>query len=618
MSRAPQALTAPLAARVEEAFRLVGAGRVADALSIARKLAGQAPQAPDAHHVLAVCLAAADDAGAARQAFRRALELAPDHPLVLGNYARFLQQAGQPEEAMQALERAARAAPGTARTWTELGLCALKLGRTAQAAAALERAVSLEPGSARAWHALGNVRRAGDDLEQAEPAFRRAVELAPRNGLAWVSLALTLRLLGRPAEAVPCLEQACTAGLSGPELIEAQTGVLADIGQFGAALEKARLLARSFPRHAAGQVMLVHLLWEHGAALAPGEDPFGMIEAAVQGQPDNFDLQLAYIGLLLETRQAESALRGLQSLRRLRDQPLLVALQANAHEILDQPGLAGELYAQAHRALGNSDPSFLNAYTRHLLRAGKWDEAALRATEATQTDPHNQEAWAYLGTAWRLIGDPREYWLCDYENLIGLAEVEPPPGFDGMPGFLAGLAAALEPLHKARREPIHQSLRGGSQTPGKLFGRLDPVIAAAQAALLQAIEHRLRVLPADPNHPFLRRKSRSVRFSGSWSVKLWSSGSHVNHIHSEGWMSSAFYVSLPPSVSAKADAGDTAGFIQFGQPPLELGLDLAPRRVICPRTGYLALFPSYMWHGTVPFADEAPRITVAFDMKPLN
>ena len=30
----------------------------------------------------------------------------------------------------------------------------------------------------------------------------------------------------------------------------------------------------------------------------------------------------------------------------------------------------------------------------------------------------------------------------------------------------------------------------------------------------------------------------------------------------------------------------------------------------------LALFPSYMWHGTVPFEDEQPRMTIAFDMRP--
>jgi hypothetical protein len=31
----------------------------------------------------------------------------------------------------------------------------------------------------------------------------------------------------------------------------------------------------------------------------------------------------------------------------------------------------------------------------------------------------------------------------------------------------------------------------------------------------------------------------------------------------------------------------------------------------------LVLFPSYLWHGTVPYEDRAPRLTVAFDAVPV-
>ena len=81
-------------------------------------------------------------------------------------------------------------------------------------------------------------------------------------------------------------------------------------------------------------------------------------------------------------------------------------------------------------------------------------------------------------------------------------------------------------------------------------------------------------------------------------------------------MSSAYYVLLPPSVRARGGDGH-AGWIKFGQPPEELGLALEPRRFVQPEAGHVALFPSYMWHGTVPFEDAEPRITVAFDMPPV-
>jgi hypothetical protein len=117
--------------------------------------------------------------------------------------------------------------------------------------------------------------------------------------------------------------------------------------------------------------------------------------------------------------------------------------------------------------------------------------------------------------------------------------------------------------------------------------------------------------PPDPAHPTLSvaRKGR-VRFAGSWSVRLAGGGQHANHIHPEGWFSSAFYVSLPDP----DQRGDPpAGWLKLGEPQAELGLDLPPFRHVEPKPGRLVLFPSTMWHGTVPFG-EGERLTVAFDV----
>jgi len=96
-------------------------------------------------------------------------------------------------------------------------------------------------------------------------------------------------------------------------------------------------------------------------------------------------------------------------------------------------------------------------------------------------------------------------------------------------------------------------------------------------------------------------------------VRLNSAGYHTNHMHTAGWMSSALYIALPDEVRA---GGDQAGHIQFGVPLLDKDLALPPRRVIRPEVGTLVLFPSYMWHGTIPFHSQQPRLTVAFDLLP--
>jgi len=47
-----------------------------------------------------------------------------------------------------------------------------------------------------------------------------------------------------------------------------------------------------------------------------------------------------------------------------------------------------------------------------------------------------------------------------------------------------------------------------------------------------------------------------------------------------------------------------------------LGETDRPRRLVRPSVGKLVLFPSYFWHGTVPFTADRARLTVAFDVVP--
>ncbi len=158
--------------------------------------------------------------------------------------------------------------------------------------------------------------------------------------------------------------------------------------------------------------------------------------------------------------------------------------------------------------------------------------------------------------------------------------------------------------------PAEQSLRGGTQTRGNLFDRRAPEIQSLTAEIRRAVMAQIAALPDDPTHPFLSRKSASVAFSASWSVRLASAGFHINHIHPMGWISSALYIDLPPNLDEKS------GALTFGVPDAAYGLDLPPRRVEVPKIGKLVLFPSYFWHGTLPFQNEQHRLTVAFDVVP--
>jgi hypothetical protein len=161
----------------------------------------------------------------------------------------------------------------------------------------------------------------------------------------------------------------------------------------------------------------------------------------------------------------------------------------------------------------------------------------------------------------------------------------------------------------AVQQPLEQSLRGGTQTDGPLFSRIEPEIRTLRAAIVETVQTYIAQLPSvDASHPLLGVPRAPVRFAGSWSVRLTDSGYHANHVHPAGWISSAFYVALPEGLGGE----DSAGWLTLGEAG-EIGVDLPPLRMIEPKPGRLVLFPSTMWHGTRPFT-AGERLTVAFDV----
>lgn len=109
-----------------------------------------------------------------------------------------------------------------------------------------------------------------------------------------------------------------------------------------------------------------------------------------------------------------------------------------------------------------------------------------------------------------------------------------------------------------------------------------------------------------------RRNTGRARFQGDWSVWLWPGGHNVDHVHQEGWLSTACHIELPEVVGA----GGREGWLRFGKPGIPVGREMEAEHWARPEPGRLVLFPSYMWHGTEPFGGDMPRLTVAFDLLP--
>ena len=98
-----------------------------------------------------------------------------------------------------------------------------------------------------------------------------------------------------------------------------------------------------------------------------------------------------------------------------------------------------------------------------------------------------------------------------------------------------------------------------------------------------------------------------------WANVLGSNDHQSGHIHNQGWMSGVYYVAVPENLS---DNNDYAGWLEFNRPGYGLpvlGEENCIERIE-PKPGTIVMFPSYVWHGTIPFNSPDNRISVAFDI----
>jgi tetratricopeptide (TPR) repeat protein len=474
-------------------------------------------------------------------------------------------------------------------------MAALARGSEAAAVPTVAAAAEAHPDHAAIWQMLGLLYRSLEDLAPAVTAFETAARLDPASARIAHGHARVLMEAGLPS--LSLFDRAVRLAPNDGDLLISRSAALLAEGQANKAIQEFDFILSRNPEWIAGHAALAQLRWMAGGT----HDFAAALDRALAEIPRSVPLWLEKIRLLIRAELYPDALAAVQAARDAigPDRALTISEATCASELGDNP-LADRLFDSLAPF---EDVTVSVRYLRHLLRTGRVEQAARLAETLVDRDDADH-VWPYLSVAWRMLGDPRWDWLEGDPSLVGIYDLTEAIG------SLEPLAERLRSLHVARHQPIDQSVRGGTQTDGPLFARIEPEIRSLRKVIVAAVEGHLSTLKPDPAHPFLRHRPSSIRFAGSWSVRLTGGGRHSNHVHPQGFVSSAFYVAVPPGM----ESGPTnAGSLALGLPPAELGLDLEPLRIIKPMSGQLVLFPSTMWHGTIPF-ESGERLTVAFDV----
>lgn len=452
-----------------------------------------------------------------------------------------------------------------------------------------------------------NALKAEGRIEDAIAAHRAIADIAPHNAAVLHNLAGALGDGGYFRESAATLEKAFSKGHNAPESWLVYARSKAGLGDFeDAAAAFLRVLSQR-PADIHAHRELAQLRWmlsndireatreiDRAIAAAPGHAELAVTRARILGQCGDVQGEYDQFVKLLENAATTPE--------------LFIAATDAALAAGDYP--AGLVYARRALRVLPDDPRARQAYCRALLAAGDAPEAQKWAAQLHEEYPLDQLYIALLATAYRMAGDERYHALYDYDAFVIPGELSAPAGWGSAEAYVDDLVEALDRQHKFATHPFDQSVRHGSQVPS--INRIDdPALKAFPQAAAGPIRKYMQSVGSGTG-PLRARNTGEFEIITAWSIRLPKAGYHLDHVHPEGWLSSASHLRLPELASADP----RAGWLKFGEPGVPTTPRLEPEHFIEPRRGVLAIFPSYMWHGTIPFEGATSRLTVAVDIAP--
>lgn len=446
-------------------------------------------------------------------------------------------------------------------------------GDFAGAEASCRAALAADPQAADAHHvrgvALAQLGRAGE----ADAAFAEALRLRPGDPNMLFNRALALQQAGRPDDAIRAYDAAAAAGHP------------AALGNLGA-------LLLQLDRPAEAEAVFRKSV-QRGAGDPRAAEGLGV---ALLQQRKYAEARAAFEAALAAAPRSASAHAN---------------LGASLH-LLEARDAALRHYRQAI-ALDPDNADFHAQLSTLLLEMRDLDGALAANDAALRLQPGHTRA---LSIRPMILGDIGRFddvrALVDFDRIVRLRTLPVPAGFADGAAFRAALEADIRAHPTLVRARPNKTTRNGGQT-GELFAHRTAALDALRAGLILAVQDYAAALDGAP-HPF--RAARPGRWTlRAWATLLHSGGYQAPHCHPGGWLSGVFYVKVP-EVVGRAAGGDQ-GCIEFGRPDPVYGYRYEPEtRIVRPQAGGMILFPSYIWHRTLPFGSSEDRISVAFDVLP--
>lgn len=475
-----------------------------------------------------------------------------------------LEGQGKFTEAVDCYRKTLQFEPRIAEIHFNLGAALAHLGKTSEAIASYKRAIQLNPNLAVAHFNLGLALQANGQLDEAIASYRKAINVEPGFFEAYGSMGTALQAQGKLDEAVAAYHKGLAIQPEPLGHFNLATA-LRDQGKLDEAVANYKQALVINPNYSEAYNNLGETFRDQGNM----EEAVRNYHNALIANPDNAAASFNIAQFLYDAGRLQEAIPHFEKsqLEDWRERTLYCLYKTENYDEFSKK-------LQHMIAQHNTSP-FLATLSAHYAANFGVEDAYNFCKNPLDFVHHNQLDELVNGSGL----------LDDLLRDVNFAEIA---------------------------ERKQGRLYYGIQSAGNLFKRPEESFRKLGELVRQKVREYGQHF-AGQDCVYIEAFPEEPEFSSSWYVKMNSGGHLTSHIHETGWLSGVLYLAIPPR-----KAGSTEGCIEFSThgdnyPQRHANF---PSLVKEPQVGDIILFPSSLFHRTIPFNSSSERICIAFDIKP--
>ncbi|MGJ0428177.1 tetratricopeptide repeat protein [Methylobacter sp.] len=480
-----------------------------------------------------------------------------------------------------------------------LGLCQQGQGKYREAVASFRKLLAIDPRIAEIHFNLGVLFTQLNDVKEAIASYRKALQLKPALTVAHFNLGTLLQGQGLLNEAAQHYQ----------EVIALEPGFFAALGNLGTILQQQGKLeeaaqcyrrALALNADARGHFNLGAVLY----GLGQHEEAVRQFRESVGLDPQFAEAWNSLGETLRDRGEMDEATRCYK--KAIEVQPDHDRAKYNLGEYLCLAGRLNDAipYFEASDFADSKERALQCLYKTSQFELFKQRFDALTANARTTTVLLGTLSTHYATN----FHQENPYPFCaspmDYVRHTHIDELTDPDN-----PLLQELLHDIQHLAIAERK--QGRLYYGIQSAGNLLLRSEQSFQQLAALIREKIvEYRQHY--AGTSDRLIVDFPREIEFTSSWYLRMKKGGYLGSHIHEEGWISGCVYLKLPERIT---DHEGSFAYSTDGDDYPRLHGDF-PSQIVDVQVGDLVLFPSSLFHHTLPFQSDQERVCVAFDVKP--